>query len=510
MIVFTIIALGLFITLGVIDFRQSKSINDLVSIQKQRTGILITVAIVSVSVTLVEYVFPVIWPSYGQLYQTKGLLIAFSILLSFLISYSWFIYLSWLDVFEKERILHILVVFIMASASTFLVIPISALLRGFTGGLNGDFVNDLGYCIVNIGMVEELVKILPFLIMLRFSKAINESFDYILYGGVCALGFAFIENIQYLFRSELVAINGRSLFSSVAHMFDTSIICYCLALAHFRKKNPVPYFLSGFILAAIAHGFYDFWLISSSYRIPFFTFLFFMMSIHFFTRMKNNLINISQFFDPNVRLDSFSSKYQLFNLLIGILFLTYMAMGILRGSEYANEFLQNQLGFDLYILVFLAVSFGSINLVQGYLAPVVVSGRWLLPLINKHPNYLQSSFTLYRHKMGKKSQSHKVLAELLPLQGSFTKRIVVKGDFNWYHFSVNENDNKALKGQLIIKPANISSNMGQDKFHVVWVGYLKPETDTSQVSFARSEVHLMGHFLLRLSIFDGNMYGEGE
>ena len=62
---------------------------------------------------------------------------------------------------------------------------------------SGEVVNDLFYCVFGIGLIEETVKIIPFLLMLKFSRQINESIDYVIYASVSALGFAFMENLIY-------------------------------------------------------------------------------------------------------------------------------------------------------------------------------------------------------------------------------------------------------------------------------------------------------------------------
>jgi len=158
-------------------------------------------------------------------------LYATSVILSFAISLMWYQYLTWLDIFEHERLVMIFSVFLMSCATIFLVYPMTDIIEQVLQfELNGNFFNDWWYCVLAIGLVEEIVKIIPFLVILYFTDEINEPFDYILYGSVSALGFAFIENIQYIYGSNLEAVYGRALFASVAHMVFTSIICYGMAI----------------------------------------------------------------------------------------------------------------------------------------------------------------------------------------------------------------------------------------------------------------------------------------
>ncbi|MCB0779423.1 MAG: PrsW family intramembrane metalloprotease, partial [Flavobacteriales bacterium] len=100
----------------------------------------------------------------------------------------------------------------------------TAWLRGATGmALTGDLWDDLVYSVVAIGLVEEVVKLLPYLLIWRLTRQVDEPFDHLLYGSIAALGFAFMENTLYLESTRLTAVTGRALLASVAHMFDTSI-----------------------------------------------------------------------------------------------------------------------------------------------------------------------------------------------------------------------------------------------------------------------------------------------
>jgi len=110
---------------------------------------------------------------YGRILSSGGdrtLYIA-SVILSFGISLMWYQYLTWLDIFERERFKYILMVFLMSCSTIFLVYPMTdALELALNFQLNGDFWNDWWYCVISIGLVEEIVKIIPFLVILKFTK----------------------------------------------------------------------------------------------------------------------------------------------------------------------------------------------------------------------------------------------------------------------------------------------------------------------------------------------------
>lgn len=496
------IAIVLFTYLGWEDFVESKAIGDTKSLTLQRKGVFISLGVIGASLFLVLFLLPNVLGTEVLLASNRKAVFAIALSFSFIISLSWYVYLTWLDIYEKEPLVPIIVTFVMASFSTFLVFPIGDLIEPYVFTLDGTFWNDLQYCIVNIGMVEELVKILPFIVILKLTKSINESYDYILYGGVCALGFAFVENTLYLRNTDLFALSGRSMYSTVSHMFDTGIICYNLAIAKYKNKSFWIALIRGYLIASCAHGFYDFWLISEGYSYYLVTIFFFLFSIHVFTVMKNNLINISEFYDEGKRISANRNKFNLFNLLLIIMFGGYVFVYLVNGAAGANTFLKDSLVYNAYVMVYIAVSFGSINVINGYIAPIRFNNRFFLPLVNRHPNYLGLHFTMKPDNRRRRGKANEFLTEHLPISGSLTKRVVVNGDFTWYYFTPLElhEDLSQIGAQMIVRPARFTHNMMDGKNHIVRVGYIKKEEHINVVDLHRDDCKMIGHAVLQYDV----------
>ena len=432
----------LFIYFWVIDFRHAWNVaGDLqtfIASEKFYETLYFTV-LVSVPVLFVNYSI------YGRWLESGGeqLLYLASIALAFSISLMWYKYLTWLDIFEREQLKYIVIVFLMSCSSIFLVYPMSDFIGAtFDFNLNGNFWNDWWYCVIGIGLVEEIVKIIPFLVILKFTKQVDEPFDYILYGSVSALGFAFIENIQYLFNSNLTAVYGRAMFASVAHMFFTSIICYGMVISEHRnyrwKNYALPIFL---ILAALAHGFYDFWLINPiAKNYSLITTLFLLFSIHLWVKMKNNLINISSFFDKNIGLNNSSFKYKIILGLVAIFNFAYIAYFLMYGKSAANYFLLQSWVFNIYMVLYLAVSFENFKLIQGYIAPIYMAKspvHFLIPKMATDENYSGETIELEIISEKYLPSNMEFLIQSLPVTGVLVRRIVYKADTSWYVFIPN-------------------------------------------------------------------------
>lgn len=309
------------------------------------------------SLLIVELLLPGISPLEDEIRRT-----AFNayvgIATAFVISLVWAIYLRKLDVFEPEKWHHLFLVFVMGCITVWMVFPISYFNNALLGfDLNGGIVNDFLYCTVGIGMVEEFVKMIPLLIIVRFPKIVNEPYDYLLYASISALGFAFIENSIYIQNTNFMAVNGRALMSTVAHMTFSSVIGYAFMVSACRQRGQGWYFiLGGFLLASLMHGFYDFWLINpTAQQWNGLSFLFFVLTTHYWFTLKSKAINASYFYDASVTIVNDRVRYFLLTALVSILSGSTLLIGVFHGSNEANEFLTRQIyayGFLIYYLSF--------------------------------------------------------------------------------------------------------------------------------------------------------------
>jgi RsiW-degrading membrane proteinase PrsW (M82 family) len=142
--------------------------------------------------------------------------------------------------------------------STFAVLGILTWQEHVLGfNFNGDFANDLIYCICGIGLREESVKLLvlvPFLPVLRKRKSPMEA----LATAACVgLGFAAAENLIYINPGSEGGVFPRFLTANFFHASLTGIAG--LALFHFVRWPRTRWegCLATFIVVIFVHGLYD-------------------------------------------------------------------------------------------------------------------------------------------------------------------------------------------------------------------------------------------------------------
>jgi len=114
------------------------------------------------------------------------------------------------------------------------------------------------YAMLAIGPIEELAKMLPFLIIVLRLDAFDEPLDGLVYASFIGLGYAAAENVHYLdFLSPLEAV-ARGFAGPVIHILFASIWAYWISRARLARSSIHKPALLGFALAAFLHGLYDF------------------------------------------------------------------------------------------------------------------------------------------------------------------------------------------------------------------------------------------------------------
>lgn len=321
--------------------------------------------------------------------SSEGLRLTVSIILSFITALIWLDYILKLDIYEKEKKRYVIAVFILGAASAFLTFPLYDFARTVGFSLNGKPLNDFLYCVFGIGLIEESVKFIPIILLLWRGKAINEPYDFILYASVSALGFAFAENVLYLKNRGIEIILARTFYATVAHMTFSSTIAYGIVLYKYLRPHIFyPIFIGIFFLIAItSHGFYNFWLLNPIVsKFSAFTTLFFLITVHIWFTMKNNLINLSNFYDENRPINNEEIQFQLARNLLGVVGFLYVYVGLTDNVYYANQLLYKAYFVYGYVIIYLAVNLSKYTVVKGYLKPFQIPFDIFIPKLRATKN----------------------------------------------------------------------------------------------------------------------------
>lgn len=140
---------------------------------------------------------------------------------------------------------------------------------------------------------EELFKYLVFILLIWKNKNFNEKFDGIVYAVFISLGFAMVENIQYVLNYGIEVAYGRAFTAVPAHALFGIAMGFHFAVAKFYPKQRNLQKIFALVIPIILHGIYDFILMSKMSGFLIFFFLYLVYLWIFGIRKVNILSNAS-------------------------------------------------------------------------------------------------------------------------------------------------------------------------------------------------------------------------
>jgi RsiW-degrading membrane proteinase PrsW (M82 family) len=172
----------------------------------------------------------------------------------------WFAFFWRIDVFEQEP----LWLCTLAVGLGMLSAPLSVALRDLAMRVaplasGGALAQSLGRAVLHIGLAEETAKATPAVLVALLAREADEPLDVIIYGSLCALGFATVETARYVAHLGPGVAFSRALTTTVLHMALTAGIC--LAWTALRRGRGTWVALGAGLAAlsgaSVAHGLFD-------------------------------------------------------------------------------------------------------------------------------------------------------------------------------------------------------------------------------------------------------------
>lgn len=182
----------------------------------------------------------------------------------------WVMYFGRIDLFKRISNGAALGVFMLGAALTPSVFILrDGLAQVVTLEQGNGWAGDLAFALLQISLVEELVKLLPALLVAGLLLRARQPFDWLLYGSLSALGFATFENALYFSHYGFGLAVSRFLYSMPLHLAVTAIAAVAWdnptsqPRAGWRRLRP----LAGFALAVCLHGLYDFFVMDPNGKL---------------------------------------------------------------------------------------------------------------------------------------------------------------------------------------------------------------------------------------------------
>lgn len=171
------------------------------------------------------------------------------------------IYIYLKDKYEKEPKRLLLKTFLLGAIVSIIITTILNLVFDFFLPLPDDFsvLQQFIKAFFVVALTEEFSKYIIVRFYAQPKNAFNEPFDGIVYAVMVSLGFAFTENIMYVFQGGLEVALLRAFTAVPAHATFGILMGYFMGKAKFNGKR-IADNLIGLALAILFHGAYDFFL----------------------------------------------------------------------------------------------------------------------------------------------------------------------------------------------------------------------------------------------------------
>jgi RsiW-degrading membrane proteinase PrsW (M82 family) len=170
--------------------------------------------------------------------------------------------------YERGSLRYLLVSFVLGMVAT---VPALALQL-----LAGDIREDPGhhsilsyvwYAFVVVAFSEEGLKYLVLRYYAFPKKALHEPFDGIVYAVMIGMGFATVENIEYVRQFGWGTGLNRFFLSVPAHASFAVLMGYYVGRAKFQPERSVLLMCKGLLIAILFHGSFDFFIFLQQSRV---------------------------------------------------------------------------------------------------------------------------------------------------------------------------------------------------------------------------------------------------
>lgn len=283
----------------------------------------------------------------------------------------WLAYLRRVDLFEQEPLAPLLLALglgaLFAEASLLLTDAVHPALRGPAGWL-GELIRSL----IGIGLVEEVAKLVPLLLIIALVRLGHEPLDFLIYGSLSALGFATLENALYFSSYGLDIVFSRFIISTVLHVSMTGLVAYAWARARFMRRAPAgPRVVGALLLAALLHGLFDYFLMRGQQLAVVSILIGSGLAVAYGNMIANSLSFSPYFRRSGVR----GSRLENLGLLVGttalLVLIGFLYAHYTFSTEVANLKLVSSAGSTLLSVVVVFGSLGEISVTQGITVPLL-------------------------------------------------------------------------------------------------------------------------------------------
>lgn len=167
------------------------------------------------------------------------------------------------DKYEPEPFRLILKAFVFGMIAVLPIILVELALQAIGGNIYNDLTAAFYNGFIVAALTEETFKFIAVMLAVWKNPEFDEKFDGIVYAVAVSLGFAMVENISYVFQNGFGVGITRMFTAIPGHTTFGILMGYFLGLAKFSKRYVGILKFLALFFAIVAHGTYDFLLMSN-------------------------------------------------------------------------------------------------------------------------------------------------------------------------------------------------------------------------------------------------------
>ncbi len=165
------------------------------------------------------------------------------------------------DRYDKEPLRYLVISFLLGMLSTFPALLIQLLAGDTREKVTSHFILSYAFfAYVVVALSEETCKFMMLRLYAYPKKTFNEPFDGIVYAVMVGMGFATVENIEYVWHYGFQTGFIRFFLSVPAHASFAVLMGYYVGLAKFNPRGRTWLMWRGLLIAVFFHGSFDFCL----------------------------------------------------------------------------------------------------------------------------------------------------------------------------------------------------------------------------------------------------------
>lgn len=184
----------------------------------------------------------------------------------------WLSYFYTRSIYKRDPLPLILWTFVLGGVATLIALPLNLIGQSLVTAVAGQSqIAHLLVIFLVVAPVEELCKLLAVYVYAWRHQEFDEPLDGVIYSAAAALGFAAVENIIYLSRSDASLVLLRGPLSNPGHALFSAL--WGLSLSRARSapniwQQRLRILAAGWLLATVLHAIFDALLVATDHVGP--------------------------------------------------------------------------------------------------------------------------------------------------------------------------------------------------------------------------------------------------